>query len=181
MPISNYANIYSVLNLVDDLHKRKGVDSILDIGAGFGKYGFLLRERLDIRFIRYDKSDWEVKIDCVEPYIEYINPVHKHIYNNLYIDKISNIIDSLDNYDVILMIDCLEHLSKEDGQKLLPKLFNKTNKLLLLSFPNIYQPGANPGWPNDLEHHRCLWTEEEVSAIIGQTKHFKSSICAKYK
>lgn len=181
MPVSHQKNIFSTINLVDDIFKRKGCVSILDIGAGFGKYGVILRERMDIRFKRYDKPSWITKIDCVESYKDYINPVHRHVYDTIYTQKIENIIDLLPSYDIILMIDCLEHLEKSEGTKLLPKLDAKSNKLLILSFPNIYQARAGADWPNPLERHRCLWTQEDIESIIGPVKKHKYTIYAKDK
>ncbi|MGF9965198.1 hypothetical protein [Bacillus rhizoplanae] len=32
--------------------------SILDVGVGFGKYGLLLREALDVPYERYHKHEW---------------------------------------------------------------------------------------------------------------------------
>lgn len=179
MPVSHQKNIFSVLNLVDDIHKRFGTPSILDIGAGFGKYGMLLRERMDVRFKRYNKEDWVTRIDAVESYKDYINPIYKYVYNTIHHNRIEAIIDNLPNYDIILMIDCLEHLEKVDGKELLIKLSDKTDKLLILSFPNIYQSRAGADWPNPLERHRCLWTEEDVSAIIGPIKKHKTTIYVK--
>ena len=185
MPISHQKNISSVLNLVDDMQKKHGVDSILDIGTGFGKYGMLLRERLDIRFLRYHKKDWLTIIDGVEPFEDYINPIHLHVYNDIFKYKIEKLIGWLDRYDVIIMIDVLEHLSKRVGKRVLRKIYNKTRKLLILSFPThpgSYRPGAvTTNWDNKLEIHKSLWSEEEVASIIGPVKHHKSTICCKSK
>ena len=79
------------------------------------------------------------------------------------------------------MIDCLEHLEKPVGRELLPKLDSITNKMLILSFPNIYQAQAGANWPNSLEQHKCLWTQEDVESIIGPVKKHKSTIYAKDK
>lgn len=181
MPVSHYKNTYSILSLIDDMQKKSGVESILDIGIGFGKYGVLLRERMDVRFLRYDKKDWITKIDGVEPFGKYITPIHKYVYNTIYYYKIEEIMDGILNYDIIIMIDALEHLDKELGIEVVKKLDKLTNKLLILSYPASYQPRQKTPWDNKLEIHKCLWTDEEVADLIGPVKHFKSTICAKYK
>ena len=184
MPVSHQKNIYSVLALVDDMQKKSGVESILDIGTGFGKYGLLLRERMDVRFLRYHKEDWVTRIDGIEPFKEYITPVHKHIYDTLYLSQIEYIINQLTNYDIIIMIDVLEHLDKELGTEVLKKLDSLTNKLLILSFPihpGSYKPRGGTPWDNKLEIHKCLWSEADISDIIGPVKHFKSTVWAKNK
>ena len=181
MPISHQKNIPSVLNLVDDMQKRHGVSSILDIGVGFGKYGMLLRERMDVRFLRYHKQDWTTIIDGVEPFSEYINPIHLHVYNIIYKYKIEDLIGWLDKYDIIIMIDVLEHLNKKIGRKVLKSIYESTQKMLILSYPASYQPRGQTPWDNKLEIHKCLWTDEEVASIIGPVKHHKSTICCKSK
>ena len=44
MPTSDMHNIVPILTIMQHLQPR----SVLDIGCGFGKYGVLLREYLDI-------------------------------------------------------------------------------------------------------------------------------------
>lgn len=181
MPISHQKNIYSITTLVETLYNQEGVSTILDIGVGFGKYGALLRERLDIRLLRYDKEDWQVTIDGIEPYSNYLTPIHSYIYNTIYIAKIELILNNLPNYDVILMIDCLEHLEKEVGKKIVKALWDKTNKLIIFSFPKTDTPKPHTPWDNKLEIHRCVWSEKEISSLIGPVKHYPSTVCAKYK
>lgn len=46
-------------------------ESILDIGIGFGKYGVLLREALEVAHLRYHREDWKIhdvvlRIDVLE-------------------------------------------------------------------------------------------------------------------
>lgn len=181
MPTSHQKNIYSVTTLVETLHDNEGVSSILDIGAGFGKYGLLLRERLDVRLLRYNKEDWQVTIDCIEPYHPYITPVHHHIYNNIYPSRIEDIISDLPHYDVIIMIDCLEHLDKDLGKEIVKAIWSKTNKLLILSFPKTDIPKPHTPWDNKLEIHQCVWSEKEIADLIGTVKHYPTTVCAKYK
>ena len=52
MPTSWYQAVPAIIDLVH----MDGPQSILDIGVGFGKYGVLLRESIDIPYERYDKE-----------------------------------------------------------------------------------------------------------------------------
>ena len=68
--------------------------SVLDVGSGFGKYGVLCREYLELwdgrqeyKFIR--------RIDGVEAFENYITPLHKFIYNNIYTENIIDFIISM--------------------------------------------------------------------------------------
>ena len=121
---------------------------ILDVGAGSGKYGSMLRM-------------WFNDIDALEifePYIEQFKL--KEIYNNVHI---GNIIDfDIDMYDYIIMGDILEHLSIEDAHNLLTKI-HLGGKKCLVAIPytmeqgevngNIYETHLQP----DLTHEVFLF------------------------
>lgn len=169
MPVSHWRHIDTVMRAVESV----GADTILDIGPGFGKFGVLLRERFDIRFNRYGKKKWTTKIDCVEAWEPYISPLHRYIYNEIIIGNILDVVDSLGNYDIILFIDGLEHLEKEDGLDLVKKLYLKTNKLLLLSFPRTLNTRANSNWANPFERHLSLWNAADLINLFGDV-----SICS---
>ena len=99
--------------------------SVLDVGSGFGKYGVLCREYLELWDGR-EEYKFLRRIDGVEVFENYITPLHKYIYNNIYTENIINLVNNLDySYDLVLLIDVLEHFSKEEGLLLLNKLFKK--------------------------------------------------------
>lgn len=77
MPISWQEVIPNVMSKVEQFKPK----SILDIGIGFGKYGVLLRELLELPYERYDKDSWIIQIDGVEGYSNYRNPLHDYAYN----------------------------------------------------------------------------------------------------
>ena len=160
MPTSNIDPIPLIIKTVNNVKP----DSILDIGCGFGKYGYLFRELLDICedqkkvFDNYsiDRRNWRHKIDAVEIFDKYICELQRYIYSNIFIGNISDLIGKLDHYDVILMADVIEHFKKKDGLKLLDKLFDKTNKLLIITTPPFdYQQGEFLG--NKFERHESSW------------------------
>lgn len=178
MPVSHYRHIGPVLTAVEQCKYAK---SILDIGPGFGKYGVLLRERFDVRFCRYYKPEWIVKIDCIEIYPSYISPIHSYVYNKVIVDNILTAVDYIDNYDTIIFLECLEHLTKDVGRKLLPKLYSKCNKVFVVSFPRTLKSGAASEWPNPYEEHLSLWTKPELDSIIGETTAHSKTVFSKVK
>ena len=152
MPTSWYETIPTILDKV----RLEQPDSILDIGIGFGKFGVLLRESLDIPYKRYEKCDWKVKIDGIEAFIGYQNPIHKYVYDKIYYDTVENVLPSLDCYDVILLIDVLEHFEKEKGRAILQELLLHANKAVIISTP------VNPDHQeeyngNTYEEHKSKW------------------------
>lgn len=178
MPISHHRMVPLVM---DQVVKIDNVKSVLDIGCGFGRYGVLLRERLDVRYKRYSVRQWKTRIDAVEVWKLYLTPLHSFIYDNIYVKNIFSYCNKLDNYDVILMLECLEHLPKWKGKKVVKRLEEKANKLLLISFPDKFNGKENAEWENPYEEHKCLWTKGELSDCIGPVKQLSPTIFAKVK
>jgi len=152
MPLSFVQAIPVVIEQVAHLKP----DSILDVGIGFGKYGLLLREVLELPYERYAQSQWKVKIDGVEAFEGYRNPIHEFAYNRVFYGRIEEILPFLGQYDVLLLIDVLEHFEKEEGKKLLRDLLLHARKSLLVSTPRFPAlQGAYLG--NAFETHRSRW------------------------
>jgi hypothetical protein len=129
MPTSYPENISSIICFIRSLKPK----SVLDIGPGFGKYGLLCREYLDIwnKWV-YAKDKWSVRIDCLEAFPDYITPVHKYIYNNIYIGDAIEVIPTLKSkYEIALLIDVFEHFTKEEGEKLISNLKKKAKSILI--------------------------------------------------
>jgi hypothetical protein len=167
MPSSRPELIPAVVNLVMQLQPR----SILEIGTGFGKYGFLFREYLEIWGAaedteRLDPSMWQVRIDGIEFYEPYVTDVQRKIYDNLIVGDAMTEIDALGGYDLIFMGEVIEHFPKEDGRVLIEKCRAHANQMIVISTPNyLSHQGAVYG--NDRETHHCLWTCEELRRYPG--------------
>lgn len=133
--------------------------SILDIGCGAGKYGVLCHDRLNLWYTN-DYKNRKVVIDAIEAYPEYLTPVHSYIYNQIYIDPADIAINNLSRkYDLILIIDVIEHFEKKAGMEFIEKCRN-TGKNIIISTPH------NPGeqgemFGNIFERHVSKWSEED--------------------
>ena len=167
MPSSRPELIPFVINLVMQLQPR----SILEVGTGFGKYGMLFREYLDIWAAASDPArlkpgNWQVRIDGIECFPAYITDLQRHIYDRIIIGDAMEEIDKLPAYDLVFLGDVIEHFPKDDGQLLLKKCLTHANRMVLVTTPNYFNPqGAEYG--NKRETHHCLWTQEDFAQYPG--------------
>lgn len=111
MPSSTIDCIEPVLRLIIDMSPQ----SVLDLGVGFGKWGFLAREYIEINANHvYAREDWQARIDGVEAFKPYIQDHHRVIYDNLYIRNLDEIETHKwlagTKYQLYLATDVLEHL-----------------------------------------------------------------------
>jgi len=155
MPTSYPNTITTVVRAIHALAPA----SVLDIGCGFGKYGLLCREYLDVWWLRYRRQEWKVRIDAVEVFEQYLTPVHWYIYNNIYIGDIRELINKLDNYDLVLMFDIIEHFEKQEGLDLLEKIKSKCKNILLSTPASKIRTMDIMG--NTHQEHKSLWELED--------------------
>lgn len=139
--------------------------SILDIGVGFGSFGVLAREYTDIWNGNYNKYLWQTRIEGVEIYEDYYNLIYHYAYDVVYfVDICGEILDRLSKYDLIVMKDVIEHISKDKGKVLLEKI-NKLGKFVVVITPiEVSVQGAVFG--NDAETHRSSWCKEDFKNVV---------------
>lgn len=152
MPTSHLGIIAPVVNLVKSFNPA----SILDVGCGFGKYGLLFREYLEVSEGRYAKKDWTVKIDALEIFPNYLTPVHKYVYDNVIIGDALKA--DYSPYDVVFFGDIIEHLEKEDALDLISRV-SKTSQVLISTPNGFYKQGEHFG--NKYEIHKCGFCAED--------------------
>jgi hypothetical protein len=144
MPSSDPLTIPKVLSLVCGLAPM----SILDIGIGNGRYGFLFRECLDLNYGRLSKGAWLTTIDGVEVDFSYMNPIYDYAYDNVYIHDWMKF-DVVEHYDIAFMGDVLEHF--KDWQWALAKAKEVSNITIVVS----------PNWPGSTEQGAWCGHEHE--------------------
>jgi len=160
MPTSHLYQLNEILELIFYTNPS----SLLDIGIGFGKYGFLSREYLELWDGREKYNDWTRSIDGIEAYEKYITPIHKLIYDNIYIGNALDIIPKLyKRYDLILIIDVMEHFTYEDGKHLLA-LCEEKGRNVIISTPRDIGIQEN-AFDNEFETHRFQWDKKYFSDI----------------
>jgi SAM-dependent methyltransferase len=160
MPTSHHTYISDVIGIVRELNPK----SILDIGVGFGKWGHLFREYLDVMNGRVFKDDWKLQLHGVEIFYKYIQKHQLNIYD--YIAN-QNIVDyKLEmDYDLIFSSDVIEHIEKKQALELIEKLVGKCKNILLI-IP------IGPGWTNQRgmygnpnEAHISEWKPDDLKHL----------------
>ncbi len=169
MPVSTSIHISHAVALIGHLNPR----SVLDVGCGFGMWGFLCRMYLDISAMRVQPADWRVRIDGLELFEPYIQAHHRTLYNNILIGDIRERAASLEQYELIIAGDVIEHLEKDEGKQVLRQLYDKAQRALLVNIP------LGEGWEHPEAHgnpgelHRSQWYPEDFLPYPSSFTPFK--------
>jgi len=138
--------------------------SVLDIGIGFGKYGFLCREYLELWDGRNQYNDWQRRIDGIEVFPNYITPLQKIIYNNIFIGNSLEVLPEIDFiYDLIILVDVIEHFDIDEGKQLLYECSRKS-KAIIIATPIIASPQGD-AFGNPYERHKSQWTKNHFESF----------------
>jgi hypothetical protein len=139
--------------------------SVLDAGVGFGLWGHLFRQYLDVWSGRILKTQWVTRIDGIEIDSARIQPHSRYLYDNIYNGDIRDLVPhcvSEHRYDLIFYGDVLEHLPKEDAMNLLRLSLIMTHGQVILRLP------LGSGWRKEgrtpPDHHRSEWNTEDFDA-----------------
>ena len=162
MPTSTWRSISTIIDIVMDLEPTPR--RILDIGLGTGKYGFLCREYL--QFWGEGASDnirlKKIEIDGIESFPDYIGEIQQKIYSKIFIGSARNLLAKIkdNSYDLVPLIDVIEHFKKEDGAEMLLEC-QRVASVVIVSTPPIFvhQPVK---WGNPCEEHLSLWTRKDL-------------------
>lgn len=155
MPTSDLYNITSILTVVNNLKPQ----TILDIGCGFGKYGMLMREYLELWEERLNPERWQTKIVGIDAFEGYRNPIWDFVYNSVHIGDAEKILPTLGSFDLILIADVIEHFDKENAINLLNFCLEKAEVIIISTPREFYAQGDSFG--NNYEIHRCLFQLED--------------------
>lgn len=148
MPTSHFQQLNEIMRLVMVCKPK----SVLDIGVGFGKYGVLCREYLEL-WSGYNRE--EVRLDGIEVFQKYLSPLHDHVYDQIFVGNALDVLLRSRYYNIVLLIDVLEHCDFADGLKLLTMCRNVADNVLI-STPKEFKP-QNPEFGNEFEIHRSYW------------------------
>ena len=159
MPVAKPDTIPSICKFI----MTRKPKSILDLGIGFGMYGFLARNygviwNSDITQEQYDNWKNEIIVDGIEISKSLITDLHRMLYNKIYIGDFSVIAPRLKDYDLYIMGDSIEHLDKSVAIELIKKLKDKGK--LIIATPDYWCEGTAV-LGNEHDKHKC-WLRDEV-------------------
>jgi hypothetical protein len=158
---------YNLIPYIIGTLKSIEFSSLLDVGTGFGKWGCLVREYCDFSKARspadLQRGNWRIRIDGVEAFPQFIGDLHRYVYDNLYIGKAEEIIDSLGSYDVVVMVAVLAHFPEDVGLSFLRRLYQCATKALIVTIPTRHVPQGDI-FENPYEvHHPVEWWHADFS------------------
>ncbi len=160
MASSFFSQIPVIVHVLTKLRPER----ILDVGKGFGKYGFLIHEYWGIDDSRRpDPSrtlaeQSRVEIDAVDCNEAYLWPHLGQFYKNIYMGRIEDIYETLPRYDAILMADVIEHLEKPAGQKILRYFLDQGSTLVVSTPARFFQQEC---FESPYERHVSYWAPKD--------------------
>jgi hypothetical protein len=121
---------------------------VLDVGPGWGKYGLACREYL---------PDLEI-LDAVEvPQGRY--PTQNTIYDSIYVGDVRSASEEFFLfYDLILLIDVIEHMPVRDGHEVLSRI-QRAGPAVLVATPTQFFEQDHEHNPH--EEHVSFWAAAE--------------------
>ena len=137
---------------------------ILDVGVGVGTYGKLLK-------------GMGYRMDGIEAWLPYIMKYDlKKLYDNIIIGNVMTYDTS--NYDVIIMGDILEHLSIDDGLRLMERI-EKRGQVCIVAVPYEMDQGVVDENVYEVHHQNDLTNEVVLKRYKNLNLLFKSN-CYRY-
>jgi len=124
--------------------------TILDIGVGFGIWGYLMY------MLRKPKLLIGIDID-----LNYLLTLRKHnIYDCLIRASASTLPFKERVFDYVLSIEVIEHLNKVSGEKMIIELERVCKRKIVVTTPNGYLE-QHPYIATESEIHRSGWSAQE--------------------
>lgn len=170
MPVSVWLGLEYTLEAIVSRRPQ----AVLDVGLGFGLWGHLLRQYLDVWEGNIQREQWQIRIDGVEIEAARIQPHSHYLYSNTYVGDARQVVPQQAaqvTYDVILFGDVLEHLPKPDSMVLLKQAIWLAASTVVIRIP------LGLGWREEgrtpPDHHRSKWWVEDFAAFSSSIRLYK--------
>lgn len=163
MPISDSWAVPWVMEVVNGVRPA----SLLDFGVGMGEYGFHIRQSLDIGDGLLHRDKWKRRIDGVDVFPDYKNPIWEYYYNEVVVADGRTVLErtSPGKYDMIIACDVIEHFDTADALAVIRRM-REIAPWVVITTPNgHYSQGTLHG--NEAETHRSHWKPSDFEEIGG--------------
>lgn len=133
---------------------------ILDIGCGYGKWGFLARKYL------YPQDIYLVGLDAFEPHVHSLKAAG--IYNGLSVAKAASLPFGDKSFDSVVACEVLEHMTHLEGLQFVEEVKRVAKDYFVITTPNfscIRGGSMTLDGFNEYEAHKYNYTYKEFSSL----------------
>ena len=124
----------------------------LDIGCGAGSYGRLLQRSFDV-------------VDAVEIFEPYVAAYGlPSLYRRVFVADALTF--EFDYYDVVILGDVLEHLTEDDGVRLIERIYDRCDELVV-AIPFLSEQAVEHGNPHEAHRQAAITHERFVTRYEG--------------
>jgi hypothetical protein len=170
--VSDASNVPFIATELQRLNAR----SILEVGIGFGKWGVIAREYLEAWQGRFRREEWQVRIEGIEIFNDYRNPIWDAAYDKIHIGDANRLVPALGRFDVGLICDVIEHIDKPTGRELLDQLLVHCRTVIVTTPISFWPQGEEHS--NSHQKHLCLWRPADFHGYCGRIVELGSTFAA---
>lgn len=111
-----------------------------------------------------------ITIDCVEVDKDLLLPHLNQFYHNVFVGDVFDIYQTLQDYDLVLMIDVIEHLDKNKALALLKHYISRGTNVIIATPIDFFEQNL---YESEYEKHISHWKKDDFKAIgILDYQHF---------
>ena len=140
----------------------KNATTFLDVGAGNGIFGFILKKTRDCK-----------QLDAIEPFsyeLDHFDRVYRMTWKEW--------LDISSNYDVIIATESIEHMSLDDAISFIKEVKELARNVVIATPMKFSEQKDYDG--NEYQRHKCVISETDFTSNGYKTLLFNDSIIAYY-
>lgn len=151
------------VRLVTDTTLALKPRSIVDLGMGTGKYGYVLREQHDLARVHWGENQWRLRLVGVEAYKPYITPIARAVYDEIVVSDAAEYLHRPgEEFDVALALDVLEHFEPDAGEEFIAAALRRARHVMIVTPRGYYR---QEGHINTFERHLSWWPAKALEAV----------------